>query len=702
MWLRQVSGGRRLRAAATRTAGALVATATALTALGAATPASADVVAPFAQRYGASLYGDFVTIGNTVMGCPAAPAGLAARCAAATDGRGSDNTGAFVMRRVNTAGTTAGYGSSTGRVTIPPGAKVAYARLFFGGSDGTYKGPSGAQLARCDISGADAEPSPSAPLAAVPVVAVNGKAAAKVSTEDLVRDPAAANGPHYYTGEADVTSMFAHVTGTGAPVPVAVGGVWAPNGKGCVAGWSMTVVYKYDAPNSTYAPDRRKVYVYGGHVRQRSASPATTIGVNGFHRAGDGKVRAGVTAYGGNSNTPGDRFLVDGKNVAESHTGNADNFFISKDDGAVAPKTVNNLSIDAKEFTLPAGTVPPGATSTELMFTARGDTYVPSALALSVPVPDLEVTKTASPKAAGPGDTITYTVKAKNNGSLDYPDAEFSDDLTGSLDDATYNGDVRTDLGHASYTAPRIGWTGGIPAGKTATITYSVKVHDPVRGDGKLPNGVEVRSPRSNCEAGSTDPSCGTALEIEKPPPPAPPALHITNVPERPVVPPCEETGNTITIADFSARTRTGAAVEWPVTAGSAPVASTGTVTKRGSVYVWKGDVATHGKVVITQRVKASCTTGGTTVITVTADVPRTNCPKARSGEGDPCTSVITAGRQQARPIPPQGAHGPHRPAQDAEMATAGGSHTLLYGGLAAALWGLGVLAVAAARSRRY
>jgi hypothetical protein len=35
-------------------------------------------------------------------------------------------------------------------------------------------------------------------------------------------------------------------------------------------------------------------------------------------------------------------------------------------------------------------------------------------------------------------------------------------------------------------------------------------------------------------------------------------------------------------------------------------------------------------------------------------------------------------------------------------MATAGGSHTLLYGGLAAALWGLGVLAVAAARSRRY
>ncbi|MFD3558831.1 hypothetical protein ACFWVU_04055 [Streptomyces sp. NPDC058686] len=193
----------------------------------------------------------------------------------------------------------------------------------------------------------------------------------------------------------------------------------------------------------------------------------------------------------------------------------------------------------------------------------------------------------------------------------------------------------------------------------------------------------------------------------EKPQPQPPPALHLTNVPERAAVPPCEETGNTITISDFSARNRTGAAVEWPVTAGSAPVASAGTVTKRGSVYVWKGDVAAHGKVVITQRVKASCTTGEASVITVTADVPRTNCPKdARRGGADPCTSVVTARREQARPLPPQESHGPQRPPQGTELADTGEAdegepHTLLYAGLAASLCGLGVLAVAAARSRR-
>ncbi|MFC9457964.1 hypothetical protein [Streptomyces sp. NPDC056983] len=176
---------------------------------------------------------------------------------------------------------------------------------------------------------------------------------------------------------------------------------------------------------------------------------------------------------------------------------------------------------------------------------------------------------------------------------------------------------------------------------------------------------------------------------------PAPPALRITSVPERPAAPPCEETGNTVTIADFSARKRTGVAVEWPVTAGSAPVASAGSVTKRGAVYVWKGDVAAHGEVVITQRVKASCTAGRATVITVTADVPRTNCPKARPDEGDPCTSVITARREQARPAPPHEAHG-------SALADTGDSDRFLYGGLAAALCTLGVLAVAAARSRRY
>ncbi|MEB8339844.1 DUF7927 domain-containing protein [Streptomyces endophyticus] len=487
-------------------------------------PASADVVSPFAKRYDESIYGDFKTIGNTVMGCPTDDASMAARCAVAANGEGKDNNNTFVMQRINTAGTTDGYGSSTGRVTVPPGAEVAYARLFYGGNDGTYKGPSGAQLKRCDISGADVDPSPGDPLDATPAVGVNGAAPTKVSPENLVQDPASTNGPHYYTGEADVTDLFNGVTGTGTPVPVSVGDIWAPTGKGCVAGWSMTVVYKYEGPNDAYAPDRRNVYIYGGHVLQRSTSPATRVTVDGFYRT-SGTPRASVTAYEGDWNTPGDRFAVGGQNIPEAHTGNTNNFFISEDDGALDPKMINNLSIDAKEFDVTGGgstraagaePIPVGSTSTTLDFSTKGDTYVPSALALSVPVPDLEISKTASPAKVRPGDTVTYTVKAKNVSRLPYPNAKFTDDLTENLDDATYNDDAQASIGDVSYTEPKINFTGDIPAGQTATVTYSVQVDDPVSGDGKLTNSITADTPRTNCEAGSTDARCGIAPTIER------------------------------------------------------------------------------------------------------------------------------------------------------------------------------------------
>ncbi|WP_031012292.1 DUF11 domain-containing protein [Streptomyces sp. NRRL F-5727] len=509
-------------------AGLLAATALSPAAAG---PAAADVVEPFGQRYQESLYGDFTTAGNTVMGCPTAPADLAARCAAATKGEGADNNNTFVMRRLDTDGSGGGYGSSTGRVRIPEGAEVAYARLYWGGNDGTYRGPSGAALKRCDISGADVERSPGDPATTAPLLTVGGKPAARVSIDSMVVDPADTSGPHYYTGESDVTAAFAAVSGTSAPVAVGVGGVWAPNGKGCVAGWSLTVVYRFPGPDPVKAPGRRSVHVYGGHVLQRSTSPATTITVDGFHRS-PGKARASVTAYEGDWNTPGDRFLVDGKNVTETHTGNSDNFFVGEDDGAVAPDLVNNLSLDAKEFDVPEGAIPVGATSAELTFSTDGDTYVPSGLAFSVPVPDLEVTKTAHPRTVRPGDTLTYTITAKNTSGLDHPNASFADDLTDTLDDADYAGDAQADLGKLTYEKRRIGWSGDIPAGKTATVTYSVKVKDPVTGDGKLRNAVEVASPRSNCGAGSEDPACAVAPVVETPSPsPSPSSSSPTPTP---------------------------------------------------------------------------------------------------------------------------------------------------------------------------
>ncbi|MBO1337898.1 DUF11 domain-containing protein [Streptomyces sp. VRA16 Mangrove soil] len=676
MWLRHAKGAGRKGLAACAVAAALTGSLVGA----AAPPAAADVVSPFAKRYDESIYGDFKTIGNTVMGCPTTPADLAARCAVAANGEGKDNNNTFVMQRINTAGTTAGYGSSTGQVTVPPGAKVAYARLFFGGNDGTYRGPSGARLARCDISGADVDPSPGDPLDAVPAVGVAGAAPSKVTPANLVRDPATTSGPHYYTGEADVTGLFSGVTGTGTTIPVAVGDIWAPTGKGCVAGWSLTVVYKYDAPNDTYAPDRRNVYLYGGHVLQRSTSPATTVDVSGFYRSA-GTPHASVTAYEGDWNTPGDRFAVGGQNITEAHTGNTNNFFISEDDGALDPKMRNNLSIDAKEFDVSGGStraalkaepIPVGATSTTLSFSTKGDTYVPSALALSVPVPDLEITKTASPATVRPGDTLTYTVKAKNISRLPYPNAKFTDDLAENLDDATYNNDATASVGTVSYTAPKISYTGDIPAGRTATVTYSVKVNDPVSGDGRLTNNIVAETPRTNCADGSADPSCGITPTIEKPVPPTPVRLPVTDVVPPSHFPPGGEAPFLVVIRNPG---DTPARVRVPTMGGIRAVT-----------------VPAHGKVTVKVPVRVPDTPGRRATYRLV--IPGTVCA---AGSTDPvCTLAFTVDRVQARPTPPQSS-----PGGDELAETGSDSLTLLYGGLTLALCGLGTLVLAAVRGRR-
>ncbi|MFE0101764.1 hypothetical protein [Streptomyces sp. NPDC059009] len=667
-------------------------------------PASAEVIEPFAKRYDESLYGDFKTIGNTVLDCPTAPADVAASCRETQQSQGTKNNNNFIEQRINVAGLSGTFDSSTGQVAIPPGAKVDYARLFWGGNAGTHRfGRTVRNI--CDLNregNLPVAPAPGDPLTTRPVIRVGGGTQSRVTVENAVRSPNATQGPHYYTAEANVTDAFKGAP-TGSPVEVAVGDIWAPNGQGCVGGWSLTVVYKYDGPNAQYAPDRRNVYIWGGHVIQRSvrskalADSSTTVPVDGFYRT-DGDIHASVTAYEGDWNTKGDQFLVDGKPVTESHTGRTDNFFISEDDGALNPKYRNNLSIDAKAFRVPDGAIPVGAKSAKLTFTTTGDVYVPSQLALSVPVPDLEVTKTASPEKVEPGDTLTYTVKAKNISKLPYPAAKFSDDLSDNLDDATYNNDAKADIGKVSYSEPKISYTGDIPAGQTATVTYSVKVNDPVSGDGKLRNNVDVESPRSNCDEDSTDRHCGTTpILIRQPAPPQnQPPVTVETHPQTRVAPACSSVKNTITVKNKSDRDRTGATASWPVKPGSSePVASSGKVTKKGSTYTWTGDVKAHGTVTITQNVKVSCTPGEVTVITVTA--PGSNCSKTMRGGDDPCTTAILSQRVQGRPGP----HAPQHPGGGELAETGDDSSALLYAGLAASLCGLGVLALAAVRSRR-
>jgi len=103
------------------------------------------------------------------------------------------------------------------------------------------------------------------------------------------------------------------------------------------------------------------------------------------------------------------------------------------------------------------------------------------------------VAKTADPAdgtGVKTGQTVTYTVTVTQRGSAP-ADAVFSDDLSKVLDDAAYNGDVTADIGAATVTGDRLDWSGTLPVGGVAHITYSVTVNGPqALGDGSLVNVV--------------------------------------------------------------------------------------------------------------------------------------------------------------------------------------------------------------------
>ncbi|MGI5502806.1 DUF7507 domain-containing protein [Lentzea sp. CA-135723] len=127
------------------------------------------------------------------------------------------------------------------------------------------------------------------------------------------------------------------------------------------------------------------------------------------------------------------------------------------------------------------------------------------------PVAGLEIVKTAEPGNPVPGDTVTYKVTVKNTGQT-AQNASFRDDLTGVLDDATWNDDAAATVGEVSFAAPQLSWTGALPIGSQAVITYSVKVT--AAGDHLLNNVVTSDDPGGNCPPGSTDPKCSTSTPL--------------------------------------------------------------------------------------------------------------------------------------------------------------------------------------------
>ncbi|HEY2578581.1 MAG TPA: fibronectin type III domain-containing protein, partial [Streptosporangiaceae bacterium] len=133
---------------------------------------------------------------------------------------------------------------------------------------------------------------------------------------------------------------------------------------------------------------------------------------------------------------------------------------------------------------------------------------------VAVLVPALTIAATTSSASTVPGATVSYTITITNTGQTPYTGITVTDDLSGLLDDAGYNGDAAASVGAVSFTSPTLTWTGTLATGAAATVTFSVTVNTNTTGDQILTTTVTSAAPGSNCPAGSTDPRCVTSVPV--------------------------------------------------------------------------------------------------------------------------------------------------------------------------------------------
>jgi uncharacterized repeat protein (TIGR01451 family) len=300
---------------------------------------------------------------------------------------------------------------STAVLSLPPGAKVVYARLYWAGQ-------------RLALLGAGTQVSVERPgVFQTPVQADTLRGSSTFPLGLLA----------YYQSSADITTLVQQY-GTGAYRISGIDTVdlISQNLNTLFVGWTAVVIYSL----ATDPP--RNIALYDGfeHVSVTSGTPKTTLTVGGL-TATNGTVSAklGIVAYGGNSDIVGDQLLVN--STAMSNTYNpATNFFnrSSTNLGGLLPQTgdlpqmsgrpgsLSGMDIDVVDI---SSAVPASSTQFTVEANTTQDEYfvgsVVSAVSAIRPVfGGTTKTVTNLTRQDGrnlPGDTLEYTITAQNTGN---------------------------------------------------------------------------------------------------------------------------------------------------------------------------------------------------------------------------------------------------------------------------------------------
>ncbi len=378
--------------------GAVVGLISALLVLVLASPALADRA--FKPRFTANASGDIAVVGNTLETCQSTAAG----CAEARAGTGSVlNNNGFAMERVDVDSDSATFDSSSAHLTLPNGARVLFAGLYYGArtTAGT-RGKGAPDAAASALARAD--------------LRVPGRSGYERLSGELDESTEVKGA---YGVFVDVTRQVREA-GSGV---YTVANVQSATGDDRYAGWSLVVAYEAagDPP--------RNLTVFDGLQSVTQGRSALTIPVSGFQTPLSGAVRTklGFVASEGDHGLGGDSAALDGKPLSD-RLNSATNFFnsvISIDGSQFTDKTpdyANQLGFDAKLIRID-GVLGNGATSADISLKTSSDQYLPQVITFATDLyaPVIRATKAVSnlthPNGpTRPGDTLRYTVTYTNHG----------------------------------------------------------------------------------------------------------------------------------------------------------------------------------------------------------------------------------------------------------------------------------------------
>ena len=352
--------------------------------LGVAAPALA-VDTPFTVRYAQTLRGSINAVGNQLLTCPAA----AADCTNARNRVGTATTlnNNYNMGYVDVDGDASTLNSSTATLSLPAGATVTWAGLYWAADTAAGTGGS-----------------------AAPNAANLGTVRFKVGSGGYQTVSAAPADILTSTGKATRYRAFANVTpllSAAGNATYTVGNVQTGRGDDRFAGWSLVVAYQ-DAAQAMH-----RVSVYDG-LGTVDATHTFSTDIAPFYTPASGPVatKTGLLAFEGDAGIVGETATFNGTALTDAINGpgNLMNSTMATDGTLFTDKDPNYANLQGTDIDVwnNTGLLANHQSSAVLAFASNQDLFVPSALWL---VSDEgPASNTAGPSVGGvarDGSTLT-------------------------------------------------------------------------------------------------------------------------------------------------------------------------------------------------------------------------------------------------------------------------------------------------------